>query len=232
MSTAACLRILCRGLGALVVAGALAACTTLPEPGPEEIAAADTAHQKPLYVIGHGWHTGVVVSGAALNRAVPQLRARFGEPAYYEVGWGDAAFYQSEDVSVGLALQALFLSQGAVLHVVAVPAPPRDYFKKEKIVATCIGEQEEAALIEHIAASFERSSNGDLLPGERGNYGDGQFYRATGHYSLANTCNTWTARSLNEAGLPISPYFKQTAAPVLRNLRTRRTTCPAVESGQ
>jgi uncharacterized protein (TIGR02117 family) len=210
----------------------LTACTSLPAPGPEETKVASSERQQPIYVIGHGWHTGVVVPGATLNQAVPQLRERFGDPAYYEVGWGDAAFYQSEEASVGLALQALFLSKGAVVHVVSVPDVPPRYFTKEKVLATCISEPELATLTKHISESFERDASGKLVAQEAGHYGDSQFYAATGHYSLVNTCNTWTSRSLASAGMEVSPHFKQTAGPVLRYLQTHRETCPAAEQGK
>lgn len=218
-----------RLLGAAWLLFGLAACSILPDEKSESPTTADSNRSLPIYVIGHGLHTGVVVPGATLNQAVPDLRERFGDPAYYEIGWGDAAFYQSEDVSVGLTLQALFWSRGAVVHVVGVPESPPRYFSKEKVIATCISDDELAALSSHISASFARDQAGRLIKQEAGNYGDSQFYTGTGHYSLLNTCNTWTAKSLASAGMDISPLFKQTAGPVLSHTRASGKSCLAAE---
>ncbi len=219
-------------LGAASLLLALSACSTLPDEKSGTAATADSTRTQPIYVIGHGLHTGIVVPGVTLNQAIPELRERFGDPAYYEVGWGDAAFYQSEDVSVGLTLQALFWSRGAVVHVVGVPESPPGYFSKEKVIAACISDEELKALSSHIAASFARDPNGHLIRQEPGNYGDSQFYSGTGHYSALNTCNTWTARSLASAGMDISPLFKQTAGPVLRQARASGTACPTTPPQQ
>lgn len=218
-----------RLLGAACLAFALAACSSLPEETAGSPAVADSTRARPIYVIGHGLHTGIVVPGTMLNQVIPELRDRFGDPAYYEVGWGDAAFYQSEEVSIGLTLQALFWSRGAVVHVVGVPESPARYFKKEKVIATCVSDEELNALSSHISASFARDPSGRLIRQEPGNYGDSQFYSGTGHYSALNTCNTWTAKSLASAGMDISPLFKQTAGPILRHTRASGKTCPAAE---
>ena len=48
-----------------------------------------------------------------------------------------------------------------------------------------------------------------------GIYGDSQFYRGAGEYYLTNTCNKWTAKALQSAGMDISPGFKLTADSVM-----------------
>ena len=43
------------------------------------------------------------------------------------------------------------------------------------------------------------------------------FYLAEGEYSLFNTCNSWTAKALQAAGLPIRTTLK--AAGLMRQLQ-------------
>ena len=38
----------------------------------------------------------------------------------------------------------------------------------------------------------------------RSQYSSGWFYRAEGAFSVRNTCNTWVAKALAQAGYPIS----------------------------
>jgi len=52
-----------------------------------------------------------------------------------------------------------------------------------------------------------------------GQYASSRFYAAREKYSLLRTCNTWTARALREAGLPIEPLQVVTAAGLMDELR-------------
>src|SRR5512139_4191470 len=81
-----------------------------------------------VFVASHGWHTGLVISARHLNDLIPELAERFGSVDSYEIGWGDEGFYQAQEITTALTLQAVFWSQGAVVHVVAVPIDPRLYF--------------------------------------------------------------------------------------------------------
>ena len=47
---------------------------------------------------------------------------------------------------------------------------------------------------------------------------ESHFYPATGHFSLFNTCNSWTARQLATAGLDIDPSAVITAGQLLSQL--------------
>ncbi|MCV5148187.1 DUF2459 domain-containing protein, partial [Escherichia coli] len=67
-----------------------------------------------MYIVSHGWHTGIVVPAANVNRVLPQLDARFAQPKWYEIGWGDKGFYQAQEITSSLTLQAMFWSTGAV----------------------------------------------------------------------------------------------------------------------
>ncbi|UMX61346.1 DUF2459 domain-containing protein [Escherichia coli] len=33
------------------------------------------------------------------NRVLPQLDARFAQPKWYEIGWGDKGFYQAQEIT-------------------------------------------------------------------------------------------------------------------------------------
>lgn len=216
----ACLQILLPG----AVFCLLTACSGKPH-AVVPVQEAAPLRQLPIFVVSHGWHTGLIVPGAVLNEAVPDLRPRFGTPEHYEIGWGDVDFYQAETVTSGLAVQAIFWSRGAVLHLVAFSGAPQDHFAGEPIRATCLSPNELRALQAYLAASFSRSAAGSVSAPKPGIYGDSAFYAATGRYSLFNTCNTWTAKALRSAGLESGPGLKLTSASVMHFLERRQRAC-------
>ena len=179
----------------------------------------------PVFVVSHGWHTGIIVPGPVLNEALAELSQHFGTPDHYEIGWGDAGFYQAQDITVALALRALFWSRGAVLHLVAFSGKPQHYFKGEPVYATCLSARELSALQRYLVSSFLRNDTEPVVPLRPGLYGESAFYSAAGRYHLFNTCNTWTAKALRSAGLKIVPSFKLTAASVMDFLEKHRRPC-------
>ena len=190
------------------------------EPEPE----AQLVRSHVISIVNHGWHLGLILPGSELNKAVPELKDRFGEPAYYEVGWGDKGYYQASEVTTGLTVQAMFFSKGAVIHVVAMPESPEKYFEGEPILKTCISDNELAALRKFIASSFARDSSGIILPLKKGIYGDSQFYDGVGRYSLRHTCNNWTAKALRSSGHQLHHPSKLTARSVMQYLKKHGRT--------
>ncbi len=156
-----------------------------------------------MHVIDHGLHTGLCVRADDLNRQAADLRDRFQEAEYYELGWGDAAFYQAEEKTTGLALGALFWPGDAVMHVVGFRGEPREYFKGTDVRRVALSDEGYNRLLRFVSDGFHRDGNGRLVPAKRGIYGDSQFYRGTGHYHALNTCNTWTAEALSMGGIRI-----------------------------
>jgi uncharacterized protein (TIGR02117 family) len=171
-----------------------------------------------VYVVSHGWHTGLIVPAAPLRHALLDLQTRFGDAAYYEIGWGDKGFYQATEVTAGLTLQAMFWSSGAVMHVVGIRTDPATHFQHSQVTPLCLNAEQLAGLATFITHSFARGNAGELQALKAGIYGDSQFYAASGRYHLLNTCNSWTAKGLSSAGVGNFPAFKLTAGSVMGSL--------------
>lgn len=185
----------------------------LPESGPST----PVVHR--IYITSHGWHTGIVVPAREMNKELPELTKRFSAGQWYEMGWGDKGFYQAQEVTSGLTMQAMFWSSGAVMHVVSIPMSVERYFPNSELVSVMLTDAELKSLLTFINRSFAHDKEGSVLALKNGIYGDSQFYLAKGRYSISNTCNKWTAKGLKSMGMDINPTFKLTAGSVMDYLK-------------
>lgn len=172
----------------------------------------------PVYVANHGWHTGIVLPAPAIQGRVPELKERFSEAAYLEFGWGDKEFYQAEEMTVRLAMRAIFWPTDTVVRVLALPHNLSDYVSGAGLVKLCLTSAELLSLSEFIAASFARTADGGIQPLDTAAIHNSQFYAGSGKYHMMNTCNTWTARGLESAGMRLSVSLKLTAGSVMSYL--------------
>lgn len=170
---------------------------------------------KEIYVVSHGWHTGFVVPAETIKSQLPLLAKRFKKFSYLEFGWGDRGFYQAQEITSRLTLQAIFWPTESVIHVVAVPTLPDIYFGLSEVEVLCLDQKQYSSLISFIVHSFYKGENGNIVSLKNGIYGESQFYEGEGSYYLMNTCNKWTAKGLESAGFDITPIFKLTADSVM-----------------
>ncbi|GAA5125986.1 TIGR02117 family protein [Luteolibacter yonseiensis] len=204
-------------LGIFLAVACLTACSPHPAAIPYT-GRTDGPKTVTAYVASHGWHTSLIVPAADLNRRIPALKARFGKPACYEIGWGDEGFYQAKTVTTGLALHAAFFSSGSVVHISAVPDSPYLSFPHSRISALRMSQDQLDNMACFISASMAHDDRVQVISPGKGLYGDSRFYLGTGRYSIVNTCNNWTARGLRSAGLEISSWSKFSSKSVMRAL--------------
>ena len=178
---------------------------------------ADADSHVTVHVIRHRWHTGIAIPAEHLDPSLGFLAAHFHAPQYYEIGWGDDAFYRHDD-NLWLRARAMLWPTRAALHVVGMPRHPAD-FPHTDIQALCLNQRQLAQLQQSMASYFIVNRHGELAAGDPGLYGDSYFFPARGRFWLGNTCNTWTAKRLQHAGLPLRPFLTLTADQVLRQLR-------------
>jgi len=208
------------GIALIVAAGCLGPVASLYPPGPGD-------PSTPVWVVDHGWHTGLVVERAAIPQGLWPEQDDLAPEPYLEVGWGDAAFYRAKEPGVGLAIRAALASAGSALHLVAIPARPERIFPGREVVEIRLsrpGVQALARFVDESVARVERDRAPRLGPGL---YGVSAFYPARGHYHLLNTCNTWVADALRSAGVPITPAYAMTAGNLMWQARRVAVPSPA-----
>ena len=168
-----------------------------------------------IYIVNHGWHTGLIIPAKLIHSQIPELKKRFKSARFIEFGWGDKGFYQSKEITTGLVVKALFWPSRSVIHAVAIPVKAVKYFSNSHVEKICLNGNEYSKIIQFIKNSFYKNNNGQIIKLEKGIYGDSQFYKGIGDYYLMNTCNKWTAKGLKSAGMDISTFFKLSASSVM-----------------
>ena len=169
-----------------------------------------------VYVVNHGWHTGIVIPTDRLPVSAKPEWDAVDRSKYLEIGWGEDGFYRANKVTSGIALRALFWRNPTVLHVVAVDEELKTAFPYSGIVRITVSPEGFHRLCDYLAAAYAVDDNGKQIDLGKGIYGTSRFYRATGHYYFPNTCNKWTARALRTTGAPITPFYAIRAQNVFR----------------
>jgi uncharacterized protein (TIGR02117 family) len=201
----------CGALLALAT-GCLGPVASLYPPAPD-------APREPVWVVDHGWHAGLVVARSSIPRGLLPEQEDFPAAHYLEVGWGDADFYRARDPGVALAIRAAFVSKASVVHVVGLPTRPQELFADRDVVEITLSRPGFEALARFVDDTFEREGYPRAAMLGSGLYGSSAFYPARGRYHLLNTCNTWIARALRAAGVPITPVYAMTAGNLMGQVR-------------
>lgn len=186
------------------------------------VAAAEAhASQAParLYVISNGWHTEIALPARALTGPLEVVRNAFPEARYFAFGWGERAFYMSPDPTWTEALRALLPARAALLVLGLGMAPPHAFVAGIHVAALPVSPSGLSTLAGFVWRSFKTTRSGSLQRLGPGPYPSSAFYAASGTYDGAHTCNTWTARALQTAGLPVRSQGVVFAGQVMRQLR-------------
>lgn len=168
-----------------------------------------------VHIVNHGWHTGVVIAADQLDPELSFLRPFFEDQPWFEFGWGDRDFYTAKSQNLAMTLRAAFWPTPTVVHVVALPKDPKTWFSNSEVVTLSLSSEAHQKLNAAISESFSRSDSGSVVAGGKGLYGRSLFFDGFGSYVVTNTCNTWTARVLKQAGVPVRTFLAVSARDVM-----------------
>src|ERR671932_2510437 len=118
----------------LVMVVVLAWCTGCATPGTLLYPVQDQGEPRLIYVVSHGWHTGIVVKRDDVDAHLWPEKDDFPEALYLEAGWGDRDFYRTPKAGLGILLQAALGSPASVLFVIGMPTTVTQYFPRGDII--------------------------------------------------------------------------------------------------
>lgn len=205
----------------VLLAMLLAACGAAPT-----IVPAEGAADRFVYVVSHGWHTGIVVATTDIRPGAWPVVEELLQARYIEVGWGDRVYYMDPDAGLGTASRAALIGGPSVLHLVGLDQSPHKAFPASEVVRLPVSAAGLERLVAHVADSFALDSVGASIDLGRSLYGAGRFYASRERFHLLKTCNLWTARALQAAGLPIASAL--TAEGVIDSARLVAARQPAL----
>jgi len=158
-----------------------------------------------IYLIKQYWHTAIVINREDIDSLIFPEITLFNKFKFIDIGWGDEEFYQHPDFDAELAFKALFYNTPSTLRIEGIGISKESYFNISEIVIKIVITQEQLErILIFISNTVYRDSNGNpVLLSERG-LGRVKFFKANGEYYLFNTCNTWLARGLKQAGVNIT----------------------------
>lgn len=171
-----------------------------------------------VWVGSNGWHTGIIVDMQAIPAGMLPQKAGFATERYLEMGWGDAGFYQAQEITTTLALDALLRPTPSAVHLAGFSAEPAAYFRHSEVLRLRVSEQGFHRLLRFMEASIGPMPSPAITRTE-GLYGNSRFRAGVGEYSALRTCNHWAAEALREAGVPVTPWYAATSAALMWQLR-------------
>lgn len=169
-----------------------------------------------IYVASNGWHTSIVLARSDLPAGAIPEADDFPGAAYLEFSWGDARYFPAPEKGLGMIMSALLTPTPAVLHLAGLPAHPRSVFPTAEVVELKLTAEGFSTLVAYLNQTFARDN---AAPSTQGLYRFSRFYPATGSFHLFNTCNTWTARGLATAGVPVTVTGTLQAEDLMAQLR-------------
>ena len=131
--------------------------------------------------------------------------AHFARFTYLEAGWGDRDYYMAPAFNAWYGFKALFWPTASVLHLAGFDRPPEREFPGSEVVELGLTREGLGGLLAYLDASFERQGRNAAVPLGPGLYGASAFYPSHEKFHLFRTCNVWTARALQAAGVPVDP---------------------------
>lgn len=209
------LRLLRSYWAAAFIVGALAGCSSVP--AKQKIPSAHTEHI--IYFIYREWHTSILIDAQAIAAHSRYLQQDAAGQRYIRIGWGDGNYFTGKSKTLGSATKALVASSHSALQVIGYAQSPLQSIPAATRVPLAISDKGMRKLIRYLDKSFALDDSGRVIPLQAYVADTGDFYQASGHYSLFSNCNTWSGRALQAAGLPVNSRLQLTAQSVFEQAK-------------
>ncbi len=181
-----------------VLALTLAACSSIPTQAPSQPVAAT------ITVVKRGWHTDICVRSTDAGPWLMALAQGYDGTRFLCFGYGERQYVVNRHHDPLTMLRALLPSQGALLLTMLSAPPAAAFSPPDQVLNLGISRAGLSGLQAYLRRSVQTDEHGTPIPLGTGPYLGSVFFAATGTYDLIHTCNTWTARALHAAGLPVS----------------------------
>ena len=171
-----------------------------------------------VFVVGHGYHTGLIVRARDLPDAWP-ARGDFPSAEFLELGWGARDYYPLDDPALWRGFRALFTPSASTVNVVPREGSLARALRDSEVVELRVSDEGYARMLEYVRRSYTLDPDGRAVIVPSGARQEGRFYESPLVFHAFSNCNSWTARALEASGLPVDPRMALTAGLLLRQVR-------------
>ena len=180
-----------------------------------------------VFVVAYGFHTGLAVRARDVPEALWPARRDFPDADFLVMGWGEREYYPRDDPGVWLALRALFTRAQSTLNVIPVTGSLTRAFRDTEVIELRVPDVGFRRIVEFVQETYQLGPDGRgiVIPSDLRD--QGRFYASPRTFHAFENCNTWVARALQRAGLPVQPEITLTAGALLRQVRPLSPAAPA-----
>lgn len=178
-----------------------------------------------VYLVSNGVHVDVWVPARSEHRdwstwLPPEVPV---DPdGYVAFGWGDRGFYLEvptwDDLTVGVALKAVFLPSATAMHVSSYAGRP---YPGPSVHLLGVTPEAYRDLCAYVERGFALDSAGRPRLIDHPGYGQNdRFFEGRGSYHLFNTCNVWTngaVKALGQRAAVWAPFERHARRHLPRN---------------
>jgi len=204
--------------------GVVAALWTWTLPGDPTRFPATVTDGVEIHILNNGFHTDLAVPRARFEAGggpLAEASRSLGAGDWVLIGWGDATFFVDESPMEGRLLDGAraFFMPGNASVVMLDPevGDPQRRFAPDSRRTLRLSQAGFDAMRSRIEASLELEDGRPRLSTARPGAG-AQFFASQEKFWIGYLCNSWTARVLNAAGLPVRPMRAVTAGEVIASL--------------
>jgi hypothetical protein len=202
---------------ALLIALALAGCSTVHPQRVPVTSAADAGPRIVIFVVRRGWHTDIGFNAGDIPAPLAAVRSQLPTAHYLLFGFGDQHYLVNHGPSLGGLVGAIWPGPGLVL-VTGLTGTPERAFGDEGVIRLLLT-ADQARRLEEFVLKTLAATNGVPKVLATGPYDESYYYFSTLRYSGLHTCNTWTAEALKAAGLAVHSVGVEFAGQVWRQVR-------------
>lgn len=159
---------------------------------------------KTIFLVNKELHTGIVVHKTDTPIKFSEDIMMNGDCNLIDIGWGDETFYTTPGFDFEIALRALFVKTPSVIRAECISSGTDSYLSgQDRVIRLTLNDNLFNTVLNFISQSFERTENSKTILFKDSLSGKVKYFRSHLRYSLLNTCNTWVANAMREAGFDI-----------------------------
>jgi len=181
-----------------------------------------------VYVIEQGWHAEIALPVEELGPDLEFYKTIFPGARVIMFGYGKKTFITAPVQSFSEYILGPVPGPAAI-QVVGIRATPDKAYPPENVITLALPHGGSEALSSYLWHDLAKDASGKPQILSRSTNPDGLFYAAASQYTLAHTCNTWTADVLHAAGLPVSAEGVILSSHVMKQVdQAAADQCPPV----